>query len=429
MASPNHPVSVQDALYGRISFDAPFSLLLSAPIVQRMRHIRLSNIDSIDLPGIANLSRYEHVLGVAHLASIAGFRPSLTVSERLVLDAAAVLHDWAITSFGHLVEEAFNYVGAKFEHEKQLAALAAGESAEEIGGVEHRQILGGREIGLYPWIGKIVSAPFEQERMLTAITDHIKGDGKYGRVIAGTIDLDNIDNVTRMAYHMGIVHDGELAVQLARAIVGVDEQTRAPIFAPEAVASIEAWLALRHAVYTLLMLSEGDFAGKLMLIAATVAAYEGGQIRSADWSMTDGQFFESLRTSPIAFVKETATRWFVGELWDMAPLSWFEGQRPDYTVLRQFSQALSAHMDRPFFAYGIKDKRDRRLEVMIAGQGPRCFGTNSNQWLLGFGSPKKLAISRRDLERSWSLAESFFGVRRLGTATERFTASEPAWLI
>src|SRR3569623_1543574 len=104
MANPISHVSFQDALYGRISFDAPFSQLLSAPIVQRMRHIRLSNIDSIDLPGIANLSRYEHVLGVAHLASIVGIRHSLTTTERLVLDAAAVLHDWAITSFGHLVE-------------------------------------------------------------------------------------------------------------------------------------------------------------------------------------------------------------------------------------------------------------------------------------------------------------------------------------
>ena len=92
-----------------------------------MRHIRLSNIDSIDLPGIANLTRYEHVLGVAHLASIVGFRPTLTASDRLVLDAAAVLHDWAITSFGHLVEEAFHYTSARFEHESHLAALAAGE--------------------------------------------------------------------------------------------------------------------------------------------------------------------------------------------------------------------------------------------------------------------------------------------------------------
>ena len=429
MASPNQHVSIQDALYGRIGFDAPFSQLLSAPIVQRMRHIRLSNIDSIDLPGIANLSRYEHVLGVAHLASIAGFRHTLTASERLVLDAAAVLHDWAITSFGHLVEEAFHYVGAQFEHESHLEVLAAGENGGDIGGVEHRQILGGREMGLYPWIAKIASNAGEQDRLLSAITDHIKGKGQYGQVIAGTIDLDNIDNVTRMAYHLGLIRDGELAIRLAQSIVGVDEGSGAPIFAPEAVASIEAWLELRRDVYTLLMLSEGDFAGKLMLISATVAAYEAGQMRLADWSMTDAQFFEGLRTSPIAAVKETATRWLVGELWDMAPLSWFEGQRPDYAALHQFSAALSEHMDRPFFAYGIKDKRDRRLNVMIAGQGLRTFGMDSNQWLLGFGSPKKLAISRKDQERSWSFAERHFGMRRLAAAAEEPMGSEPACLI
>lgn len=429
MASPNQHVSIQDALYGRIRFDAPFSRLLSAPIVQRMRHIRLSNIDSIDLPGIANLSRYEHVLGVAHLASIVGFRHALTASERLVLDAAAVLHDWAITSFGHLVEEAFHYVGARFEHESQLEVLAAGENGGDIGGVEHRQILGGREMGLSRWIAKIAPNVAEQDRLLSAISDHIKGRGKYGQVIAGTIDLDNIDNVTRMAYHLGLVRDGELAVRLAQAIVGVDEGTRTPIFAPEAIASIKAWLKLRRDVYTLLMLSEGDFAGKLMLISATVSAYEAGQIRLADWSMTDAEFYEGLRTSPIAAVKETATRWFVGELWDTAPLSWFEGRRPDYAVLHQFSAALSEHMDRAFFAYGIKDKRDRRLTVMVAGQGLRTFGTEANQWLLGFGSPKKQPISRNDQERSWSFAERYFGMQRLGAAAEEPISSEPAWLI
>lgn len=77
----------------------------------------------------------------------------LTIAERLSLDAAAVLHDWAITAFGHLIEEAFQYVGASFEHETHLADLAASESdAADIGGIEHRQILAGRELGLHQWL-------------------------------------------------------------------------------------------------------------------------------------------------------------------------------------------------------------------------------------------------------------------------------------
>ena len=132
----------------------------------------------------------------------------------------------------------------------------------DIGGVEHRQILGGREVGLYPWIAKVAGTIGAQDDMLVAIADHIQGRGRYGRVIAGTIDLDNIDNVTRMAYHLGLVRDGDLALRLARAMIGVDAKTRAPIFAPDAVPSLDAWLALRREVYTLLMLSEGGFRRK-----------------------------------------------------------------------------------------------------------------------------------------------------------------------
>ena len=92
-----------------------------------------------------------------------------------------------------------------------------------------------------------------------------------------------------------------------------------------------------------------------MLVFATVAAYEAGQLQLADWSMTDAQFFESLRTSPIAAVKETATRWFVGELWDMAPLAWFEGERPDYAVSPQLlGGAVEPHGSSLFSPTGLR---------------------------------------------------------------------------
>lgn len=429
MAGATQSHSVHDALYGRISFEQPFAALIAAPIAQRMRHVRLSNIDSIDMPSIANLSRYEHVLGVAHLAGLVGFRPVISPIERLALDAAALLHDWAITSFGHLVEEAFQFVGAKFEHEKHLAALAAGESSSDILG-HNRQILGGRELGLEPWTMRVTSSRSEGERLLATITDYIRGRGKYGQTICGTIDLDNIDNVTRMAYHLGLVSDGMIATRLAAAMIGVDDESGAPTFVDAATSDIASWLEMRRAVYDLLMLSERDFAGKLMLIYATVNAFQGGELTPQDWSMTDGEFFERLRKSEVQAAAETATRWYVGELWEMAPLSWFSGSRPSYPDLMSFSEALSDHMGRSYFAYAIKDKRQRKLTLHIAGCGPRAFGADSDQWLLGFGSPLRQTISRRDADKAWAFAETFFKSRRLGDASSSARqAKEPAWLI
>jgi uncharacterized protein len=63
-----------DPLHGPIEFDETVLALIRSPVVQRLRHVRLSNIDSVDMPAIANLSRFEHVLGVAYLAGEVGFR-------------------------------------------------------------------------------------------------------------------------------------------------------------------------------------------------------------------------------------------------------------------------------------------------------------------------------------------------------------------
>ena len=416
-------------MYGEVRFDQPIAALIETPIVQRMRHVRLSNIDSLDMPGIANLSRFEHVLGVAHLAALTGFRGKLGTVERHTLDAAALLHDWAITSFGHLVEEAFQYAGASFQHELHLTALSRGESSSDILGLDHRQILGGREMGLRDWAERSTPSPAVAAELMSGIAEHIRGDGRYGKVIAGTIDLDNIDNVTRMAYHLGLVRSGAIATRLAAAIFDVDPATRAPVFAEEATDDIHAWLETRRAVYNLLMLSERDFAGKLMLLYATVTAYQAGEITPHDWAWTDIEFYTALRTSRVSAVRDAADRWYVGELWETAPLSWFTGNRPNYLVLKAFSDELSDHIGRQCFAYGIKDKRDRRLILHVGSRGQVAFGSDSQQWLLGFGSSLRQPISRRDAEKGWAFAESYFKSKRIGDALADHQASEEACLI
>src|SRR5687767_4332179 len=97
--------TIMDALYGEIEFSSEIYELMGCPLVQRLRRIRLSNIDSVSMPGIANGSRYEHSIGVAYLASRLGFRNRISKSDLLVIQAAGLIHDSAITPFCHLAEE------------------------------------------------------------------------------------------------------------------------------------------------------------------------------------------------------------------------------------------------------------------------------------------------------------------------------------
>jgi len=67
-----------DSLYGEVSLDSAIAELSRTPLMQRLRDVRLSNVDSIVMPGISNISRYEHSLGVAYVASRVAFAHTLS---------------------------------------------------------------------------------------------------------------------------------------------------------------------------------------------------------------------------------------------------------------------------------------------------------------------------------------------------------------
>ena len=406
--------SFLDSVYGDTPIDKDITALAGSPIVQRLRHIRLSNIDSVDMPGIANLSRYEHVLGVCHLVSQLGIYGRLGRHDRLAVSAAALLHDWAITAFGHLVEEAFRYVGTGFDHENRLHEILVEGDQDEVGGVD-RQILYGRQMNLRPWANQIVGLK-NADRFLLRIKDYIQGRGRYGRVICGDIDLDNIDSVFRMAVHMGLAVDRDCPVRLARAIVDVRPPNGSPVFRRSATADIERWVFLRRAVYQRLMLADFDFVGKLMILYATVAGLEADEIRKGDWYLTDHQFMSRLLFSSTTTVKETAIRWIAGEVWDITPLYWMWGPQPDFPGILQFSKNLEAELSRPCFAYAIRDKRNRLLQISFDDGAYEDFGEDSSNWLFGVGSPTRRAFTTAESNRVIEMAQSYFGTPMISRA-------------
>ncbi|WP_316218967.1 MULTISPECIES: HD domain-containing protein [unclassified Bradyrhizobium] len=380
-----------DPMYGRAQLGQPLAALVSKPLVQRLRHVRLSNIDSIDIPSIANLSRFEHVLGVAHLAGHLGLRNKLDRYEILVLEAAALLHDWAITSFGHLVEEALQYVGTGFDHEKRLKDVVL-KQAEILGA--DLQIFAGREAGLRAWARGAVGQ--DELKLLQDIMDHIDGKGRLGRVIAGDIDIDNIDNVFRMAFHMGLEFDRGVPLRLAKSIIDVEPEAREPVFRAGSEGDIFAWREMRRRVYDHLMLAEHDFVGKIMILSATVRAFQARELYEEDWKMVDHEFLVRLVESPTKEVRDTAQRWLAGELWVCTPIYWMKGSRPSYPDLLKFSETLSAQMDRYCFAYGIKDKRERVISAHFEDGRRETFGSHSNRWLFGVASSMKKAFSSKE---------------------------------
>jgi hypothetical protein len=405
---------ILDSLYGDVVFGEHIANLLDVPALQRLRDIRLSNIDSLSMPGIANISRYEHALGCAYLASQVGFSHRLTWQDSTVLQAAALLHDTAITPFGHLVEEALQYVGVDFDHEKTWDLVLSGETSGNLGGID-LQVCRGKETGLSRWAERTFGN--DAKERLASILGTLRGNGVFGPCIAGDIDLDNLDNLTRIAYHMGLDVDRGLPVRVARAMLDTRNCEYA-VFSSSSLPDIQSWLELRHRVYQRLMLAKEDFIGKTMIIHSVVEAYRGKYLGPPEfaWRLTDRELIHALLTCKDRTVSGTIVKWLDGNLWPLSDLLWMEGEAPSYPQVFDFCAAVTKELSRPCFAYRIKDKRFRMLTVQLDSQGTRKLGIEPKQWLLGVTSSLQRDFTERENKSLTRFAAEFFKKTCLGRA-------------
>lgn len=401
---------ILDPLYGEIEICPEIHGLVRRALVQRLRQIRLSNIDSMSMPGIANISRYEHSVGVAYLASQIGFRHHISLRDRLVIQAAGLIHDTAITPFGHLVEEALHYLGSDYKHEAKWSLLLESNEAKELGGIE-LQMYVGYESGLRSWADDTFG--INAEEVLEEVSKAVKGEGKYGKCIAGEMDLDNLDNVTRVAFHMGLDVDPKLPLRIAQSIEGAEEGVGA-VFSNRSGNLITQWLQLREDVYNRLMLSREDFCGKVMLIYSSVLALEKGIISPSDWVLTDSTFIQRLLDCLDQEVSRTVKRWLVGDVWSLSELFWLEGKSASYDRIYTFSKVISESLGRRCFAYGIKDKRTRKLSLSLSSGELLNIGEAPSKWLLGVASPIGKGFSNDETKHITSTAAEFFSTQFLG---------------
>jgi len=399
-----------DPLYGESTLSDTLDALARQPVMQRLRQIRLSNIDSLGMPGIANVSRYEHSAGTAILAAKVGFSKGLSHSERIILEAAALLHDSAIPPFGHLVEEMFEYASAGVKHEERWSQLLGAPESQELGGLD-LQIFQGRQAGLVPWAKKTFRE--RSQASLKEILDTIQGRGKFGRCICGDLDLDNLDNVTRAAFHMGLPTDKSLPMKIAESMIGLDP-VKGVTFAGGSGELILEWLKTRKQVYERFMLCRADFVGKIMLIFAAILAYKRGYFTVRDWVLTDSEFINKLSTCKDKEVSGPVSSWLCNELWPLSELFWMQGDAPTYSHISEFSDVVSNQLERTCFVYRIKDKRTRELRIHFDDGGDIKLGRKSEQWLLGVGSSLRESFTDAENKHLLDSACQFFSTEAVG---------------
>lgn len=420
-----------DPLYGEITPTGIIGDVLPQPEIQRLRDVRLSNIDSVSLPGCAGVSRFEHSLGTAHLAAITAGRMRLSKRDATILTLAALLHDVGITPFGHLMEEAFRYAGKPFDHERRLSEIFSG--GEEVGGM-HYQLFRGREIGT-----RSVLTRREWDGLRIGLQDVfrvIRGDTALGKLINGTVDLDNIDNVCRMAYHIGLRFEPDLPVSVA---AGFFVEQGELCFDEDSVAALEEWFELRRRLYSVLMTNAGDFVAKAMMIEAIRRAIDGDGnnippvLHVDDWRLTDTELQHRLGTyEPSQDLTDRLAR---GDLYPLVGMFWVEAPEPpsDLFSPERSDEHRAAIADelgtsiRETLVYMIKDKRVRKVDNLCVGKRgaienaePRVFGSSSRLVLFGVAVERETSLTRGAENRLAAYLEAVSGASVRACRIESF---------
>lgn len=208
--------------------------------------------------------------------------------------------------FGH----SFQYVmeDNPFEQRFEHSNIAGGVSSRFLQLTDATAAFSGRRFATPDLLGDIGPDVF------TAI----QGKGPFGPIISGTLDLDNLDNVVRLAFHMGLCSEADRALprMLAPLLEPVDSGLAAP---GHARPLFERWSDLRRRLYEFLLLDRGEFAAKAMLTLAVELATDAELLGPDDWRLTDGGLLDALHDRSVGehqFISQLVKRLRVGDLFE-----------------------------------------------------------------------------------------------------------------
>jgi len=185
--------AIKDSVHDYVGVEGAARDLLDTEPVQRLRHIKQLSTVRLVYPS-ANHTRFEHSLGVYHLASRVLENMGVGGARAAAVRAAALLHDVGHGPYGHQTEPII---------ERRL-----GKHHDEI-----HDLLDSGEI----------AAVLESHGLDTGVVaDLVAGEGRYGQVVSGELDVDRMDYLVRDAHHTGVPYGTIDPGRLVRVLTFVD---------------------------------------------------------------------------------------------------------------------------------------------------------------------------------------------------------------
>lgn len=281
-----------DILYGSVSFSdtADVSLindLIATPEVQRLRFLRLLNHDAPFMQEAATSRRFAHSIGTCVASSLLlRNAPWLSGRRKQEIQAAALIHDIGILPYGHLIERELARLDKSFSHESLVRSILLGTYHPT--NIYH-QILPNASLKVAAVLRRFDVDP-------EAVFKLICPTRGAASPIAASIDLDNIDNIHRMAALMGRVGARKNVRRLLN-LMSLDSDMRL-VFDPLALQYVRRWCRYREMIYTHMIGHPSCVAYNAFLQDLARRSVELGVITGDNWYLNEVDLESRLLATP-----------------------------------------------------------------------------------------------------------------------------------
>ncbi|KDE60508.1 phosphohydrolase [Halostagnicola sp. A56] len=370
---------IKDSVHDHIQIEGVARELIDTPQMQRLRRIRQLGTVSLVYPS-ANHTRFEHSLGVYHLACQALEQLGVDGPLAKRVQAAALLHDVGHGPFSHNLESVTHRRTGRY-HDDVHDLLSEGAVGDVL-----------RAHDLDP----------------AAVADLVAGDGRFGQLISGELDVDRMDYLVRDAHHTGVPYGTIDHGRLVRELAFVDGEL---VLAEGNVQTAESLLVARALMNPTVYSHSVARISKAMLRRAGERLIERTETDAATLQrMDDHDLVAALRSSPetAAYARRLDNRaLYKRAVWaeiDDVPGGIIEA---DHETIREFERDIAAEagvdadaviLDVP----GRPSMTESTSRVMVNGE-VRSLGQQSplvdalrgaqySQWRLGVYSPADSSV-------------------------------------
>lgn len=176
---------VRDPLYGYIGLTRREVELLDTVWLQRLRRIKQLAMTELVYPSAVH-TRFEHSLGVLHVADMMALQLKLCDRDREVVRAAGLLHDIGHGPFSHV-----------FENVLEIANDGENE-------LDHEKIIP-KILKTKPICSILSSGESIFEDVFSLFADQ-KSEYIVRNIISSSLDADKLDYLMRDSYHTGVMY-------------------------------------------------------------------------------------------------------------------------------------------------------------------------------------------------------------------------------